>query len=71
MRIAASLALLIAIGSLVMNSLSDSDMYVRYENGHTVKDEAVVLASMESTMSDLFASCDEIDVEQQMNDILK
>lgn len=71
LSIAASLALLIAMGSLVMNSLGESDMYVRYENGRTVKDEMVVLASMESTMSDLFANSDEIDVEQQMNDILK
>lgn len=71
LSIAASLALLVAIGSLVMKNLNGSDMYIRYENGHTVTDETVVMASMESTMSDMFADYDEIDVEQQMSDILK
>lgn len=71
LSIAASVALFVAVGSLVMNNLDGGDMYVRYENGHTVTDETVVMASMESTMNGMFADYDEIDVEQQMSDILK
>lgn len=69
--IAASVALLFAVGKVILDMNHKDEMFITYENAHTVTDESVVMANMESTMSGLFADYEENDVELQMKEMLK